>query len=232
MTCTCDVCLWSILFQCPICDDVILENNIQLIIHLCRHFNQQQQTNNSLHSPFEHINTKCSFCQSEFSNPYFLAMHIDDKHLYDISEYSCRICDDKHSSLYELMKHLNAFHGGLDMPYSCQICSFRTSIYADMIYHMDEIHKGTRFFLCPYCFMTIELPLTTMNSSTMLNGTLAYQHLAMHSTSNEHERTSHTKYQHCQRCLLHVPSLKEHLQRDHSSLPDSMKIGNPYRPCK
>ena len=110
-------------FQCPICDDVILENNIQLIIHLNQHIDSQRKKSNnssssssSNHSPFKHIDTKCSCCQSEFSNPYFLAMHIDDKHMGEMNDYSC---------LVELVQHLNLHHGGLEMPYSCQVCSMQ-----------------------------------------------------------------------------------------------------------
>ena len=196
-----------------------MENNIQLIIHLNQHIDSQRKKNNSSsasnHSPFEQIDTKCSYCQSEFSNPYFLAMHIEDKHMGEINDYSCRICDEHHSSLAELIEHLNLHHGGLEMPYSCQVCSFRTSIYADMIYHIDEIHKGTRYFFCSSCFLAIELPLITVNSMTLLNGTLAYKHLLLHENKIDQERTMPSKFQQCRKCQLHVPSIKDHLQRDH-----------------
>ncbi|CAF1332249.1 unnamed protein product [Adineta steineri] len=214
--------------QCPVCEDSIFDNNIQLITHLCQHFDQQDNTNNNnerklqSNSPFEQINTKCSHCQSEFSNPYFLAMHIDDKHMLEMSEYPCRICEQRHTSLLELIAHLNLCHCGLEMPYFCEVCSFRTSMHADMIYHIDEVHKGTRYFFCPYCFIAIELPLMT-NSSTMINGTLAYKHLLLHFNKVDQGRTIQSKFKHCRKCILHVASMKDHLQRDHLNIVDGIK---------
>ncbi|CAF2778923.1 unnamed protein product [Rotaria sp. Silwood2] len=212
--------------QCPVCEDLIFENNIQLINHLCQHFDQQQQNNNERqfqsNSPFEQINTKCLHCQSEFSNPYFLAIHIDDKHMFEMNEYPCRICEQRHTSLLELIAHLNLCHCGLEMPYFCEVCSFRTSIHADMIYHIDEVHKGTRHFFCPYCFLAIELPLM-INSTNILNGTLAYKHLLHHFNKVDQGRTIQSKFKHCRKCILHVASMKDHLQRDHLNIVDGMK---------
>jgi hypothetical protein len=196
-----------------------------LITHLCQHFDQQNNNNErqlQSTSPFEQINTKCSHCQSEFSNPYFLAMHIDDKHMHEMNEYPCRICEQRHTSLLELIAHLNLCHCGLEMPYFCEICSFRTSMHADMIYHIDEVHKGTRYFFCPFCFIAIELPLIT-NSSTMINGTLAYKHLLLHFNKVDQGRTLQSKYKHCRKCILHVASIKDHLQRDHLNIADGIK---------
>lgn len=139
-------------------------------------------------------------------------MHIDDKHWNEINVYSCRICHENHSSVSQLIKHLSNVHGNLDMPYCCQVCSFRTSIYADMIYHIDEIHKSTRYFFCQYCLITIELPVITINTMKVLNGTVAYEHLTLHWKSIEQNRTNQ-----CQKCLLHVSSIKDHLQNDHST---------------
>jgi hypothetical protein len=209
--------------QCPVCDDLIFDNNIQLITHLSQHFDQQN-TERPFHSnsPFEQINTKCSHCQSEFSNPYFLAMHIDDKHMFEMNEYPCRICEQHHTSLLELIAHLNLCHCGLEMPYFCEICSFRTSMHADMIYHIDEVHKGTRYFICPHCFIAIELPLM-VNSSNILNGTLAYKHLLLHFNKVDQGRTIQSKFKHCRKCVLHVASMKDHLQRDHLNIVDGIK---------
>lgn len=216
------------------CENLLFDNNIQLITHLCQHFDQQQQqtneTNNNseqpfppkTNAPFEQINTKCQHCQSEFSNPYFLAMHIDDKHMLEMNEYRCRICEQRHTSLLELIAHLNLCHCGLEMPYFCEVCSFRTSMHADMIYHIDEVHKGTRYFFCPYCFIAIELPLIA-NSSTILNGTLAYKHLLLHFNKVDQGRTTQSKFKHCRKCILHVASMKDHLQRDHLNIVDGIK---------
>ncbi|CAF3954181.1 unnamed protein product [Rotaria magnacalcarata] len=214
--------------QCPMCENLLFDNNIQLITHLCQHFDQQQNNNNeqqfqpNTNSPFEQINTKCSHCQSEFSNPYFLAIHIDDKHMLEMNEYRCRICEQRHTSLLELIAHLNLCHCGLEMPYFCEVCSFRTSMQADMIYHIDEVHKSTRYFFCPYCFIGIELPFIT-NSSTILNGTSAYKHLLLHFNKVDQGRTIQSKFKHCRKCVLHVSSMKDHLQRDHLNIVDGIK---------
>ena len=210
--------------QCPVCDELIFDNNIQLITHLCQHFDQQNHAERQFqsNSPFEQINTKCSHCQSEFSNPYFLAMHIDDKHMLEMNEYQCRICEQRHASLLELIAHLNLCHCGLEMPYFCEICSFRTSMHADMIYHIDEVHKGTRYFFCPYCFLAIEMPFMA-NSSNILNGTLAYKHLLLHFNKVDQGRTIQSKFKHCRKCILHVASMKDHLQRDHLNIVDGIK---------
>jgi hypothetical protein len=216
--------------QCPMCENILFDNNIQLITHLCQHFDQQQNDENNreqqfqpnINSPFEQINTKCPHCQSEFSNPYFLAMHIDDKHMLEMNEYRCRICEQRHTSLLELIAHLNLCHCGLEMPYFCDVCSFRTSMHADMIYHIDEVHKGTRYFFCPHCFIAIELPFIT-NSSTILNGTLAYKHLLLHFNKVDQGRTTSSKFKHCRKCVLHVSSMKDHLQRDHLNIVDGIK---------
>ena len=220
------------LLQCPVCEELILENNIQLITHLyqhfdqCQHQQQQQQDANECqvqsNSPFEQINTKCLHCQSEFSNPYFLAIHIDDKHMLEMNEYPCRICEQRHVSLLELIAHLNLCHCGLEMPYLCEVCSFRTSIHADMIYHIDEVHKGTRHFFCPYCFLAIELPFM-INSYNILDGTLAYKHLLLHFNKIDQGRTIQSKFKHCRKCVLHVASMKDHLQRDHLNIVDGIK---------
>ena len=174
---------------------------------------QHYKSSSNSSSPFEQINTKCSYCHSEFSNPYFLAIHIDDKHWNEMNVYPCRICEENHSSVSQLIKHLTHQHGGLDMPYTCQLCSFRTSIYGDMIYHIDETHKSTRYFFCQYCLLAIELPLMTINNTKVLNGTLAYEHLSLHWKSIEQNRTNQ-----CHRCLLHVSSIREHLQNDHAPI--------------
>ncbi|CAF1210762.1 unnamed protein product, partial [Adineta ricciae] len=217
--------------RCPVCEDTIFDNNIQLITHLCQHFDQQSSntTNNNnnerklqSNSPFEQINTKCPHCQSEFSNPYFLAMHIDDKHMLEMNEYPCRICEQRHASLLELIAHLNLCHCGLEMPYFCEVCSFRTSMHSDMIYHIDEVHKGTRYFFCPFCLVSIELPLMN-NSSTMMDGTLAYKHLLLHFNKVDQGRTIQSKFKHCRKCILHVASMKDHLQRDHLNIVDGIK---------
>jgi len=217
--------------QCPMCENLLFDNNIQLISHLCQHFDQQT-SNESNHqdslfpstnnSPFEQINTKCPHCQSEFSNPYFLAMHMDDKHMLEINDYRCRICEQQHKSLLELIAHLNLCHCGLEMPYFCEVCSFRTSMHADMIYHIDEVHKSTRNFFCPFCFIAIELPFSS-NSSTILNGTLAYKHLLLHFNKVDQGRTTQSKFKHCRKCILHVASMKDHLQRDHLNIVDGIK---------
>ncbi len=149
-------------------------------------------------------------------------MHIDDKHMLEINEYRCRICEQRHTSLLELVAHLNLCHCGLEMPYFCKICSFRTSMHADMIYHIDEVHKGTRYFFCPYCFIAMELPYIT-NSSTILNGTLAYKHLLLHFNKVDQGRTTQSKFKHCRKCVLHVASMKDHLQRDHLNIVDGIK---------
>ncbi|CAF3384500.1 unnamed protein product [Rotaria sp. Silwood1] len=213
--------------QCPMCENLLFDNNIQLITHLCQHFDQQnnheqQQFQPNTNSPFEQINTKCLHCQSEFSNPYFLAIHIDDKHMLEMNEYRCRICEQRHTSLLELIAHLNLCHCGLEMPYYCEVCSFRTSMHADMIYHIDEVHKGTRYFFCPYCFIAIELPFIT-NSSTIINGTLAYKHLLLHFNKVDQGRTIQSKFKHCRKCVLQVGSMKDHLQRDHLNIVDGIK---------
>ncbi|CAF2139692.1 unnamed protein product, partial [Rotaria magnacalcarata] len=214
--------------RCPVCDDQRFENNIQLINHLYQHFDQQQQQQNNderqfqSNSPFEQITTKCSHCQSEFSNPYFLAIHIDDKHMLEMNEYQCRICEQRHTSLLELIAHLNLCHCGLEMPYFCEVCSFRTSMHADMIYHIDEVHKSTRYFFCPYCFLAIELPFMT-NSSNTLNGSLAYKHLLLHFNKVDQGRIVQSKFKHCRKCILHIASMKDHLQRDHLNIVDGIK---------
>ena len=213
------------------CENLLFDNNIQLITHLCQHFDQQNQDENTgeqsfrphtTNSPFEQINTKCPHCQSEFSNPYFLAMHIDDKHMLEMNEYRCRICEQRHTSLLELIAHLNLCHCGLEMPYFCDVCSFRTSMHADMIYHIDEVHKGTRHFFCPYCFLALELPFMA-NSSLILNGTSAYKHLLLHFNKVDQGRTTSSKFKHCRKCVLHVASMKDHLQRDHLNIVDGIK---------
>ena len=104
------------------------------------------------------------------------------------------------SRLGELVQHLNVHHSGLEMPYSCQVCSFRTLIYADVICHIDEIHKRTRYFFCSSCFLAIELPLITINSMTLLNGSPACEHLLLH---------------------------EDHLQRDHLITADRKKWLTP-----
>ncbi|CAM4747330.1 unnamed protein product [Rotaria magnacalcarata] len=214
--------------RCPVCEDQRFENNIQLINHLYQHFDQQQQQQNNderqfqSNSPFEQITTKCSHCQSEFSNPYFLAIHIDDKHMLEMNEYQCRICEQRHTSLLELIAHLNLCHCGLEMPYFCEVCSFRTSMHADMIYHIDEVHKSTRYFFCPYCFLAIELPFMT-NSSNTLNGSLAYKHLLLHFNKVDQGRIVQSKFKHCRKCILHIASMKDHLQRDHLNIVDGIK---------
>ena len=103
-----------------------------MIIHLSHHFDQEQINENNhenqfqskTYSPFEQIDTKCPYCHSEFSNPYFLAMHTDNKHMLESNEYYCRICEQRHTSLLELIAHLNLCHCGLEMPYFCNVCSF------------------------------------------------------------------------------------------------------------
>ncbi|CAF0769283.1 unnamed protein product [Didymodactylos carnosus] len=215
--------------KCPACNETF-ENNIQLIIHLCKHFENKQQHDQQEQkekeredfiSPFNQIQTKCEQCRSEFSNPYYLYMHIDEKHMLDLNEYQCRICQQKHGSLLELIAHLNLCHCGLEMPYYCEVCTFRTSMYSDMIYHIDELHKNTRYFFCPYCFAAIQLPI--MNNSLVLNGSPAFKHLLMHFNKVDNGRVTQSKFKHCRKCTLHVRSIKDHLARDHLNIVDGIK---------
>ncbi|CAF0950763.1 unnamed protein product, partial [Didymodactylos carnosus] len=215
--------------KCSACNET-LENNIQLIIHLCKHFENKQQDEQQEQkeekredyiSPFNQIQTKCEQCRSEFSNPYYLYMHIDEKHMLNLNEYQCRICQQKHGSLLELIAHLNLCHCGLEMPYYCEVCTFRTSMYSDMIYHIDELHKNTRYFFCPYCFAAIQLPL--LNNSLFLNGSAAFKHLLLHFNKVDNGRATQSKFKHCRKCTLHVKSIKDHLTRDHLNIVDGIK---------
>ena len=50
---------------------------------------------------------------------------------------------------------------------------------------------------------------------TLLNGAPAYKHLLLHENKIDQDRMIPLKFQSCGKCRLHVPSIKDHLQRDH-----------------
>ncbi|CAM2704142.1 unnamed protein product [Rotaria socialis] len=200
--------------KCSICGEQSL-NNMSFIAHLCSHFEDDL----NYISPFDKIYRRCSVCHDEFSTPFQTLLHKDQEHMIEINEFRCRICQQNHHSLIDLFTHLNYTHIGLDMPYICDRCNYRTSMYEDMAYHIRQVHKGTQYFFCPYCFQSVLLP--TISNTNILNSTPAFRHVILHfdrieNSNNKQQRRIESLFKFCNRCTLHVKSLKEHYNYHHS----------------
>ncbi|UJR35562.1 hypothetical protein I4U23_028315 [Adineta vaga] len=199
--------------KCSICGEQS-SNNMSFIAHLCSHFEDDL----NYISPFDKLYRRCSVCHEEFSTPFQTLLHKDQEHLNETNEYRCRICQQNHHSLIDLFAHLNSIHIGLDMPYFCDRCHYRTSMYEDMAYHIRQVHKGTPYFFCPYCFQSVLLP--PMSDTNLLNSTPAFRHVILHfdriENSNKQQqqqqpqRRIESLFKFCNRCVLHVKSIKEH----------------------
>ncbi|CAF2093796.1 unnamed protein product [Rotaria magnacalcarata] len=199
--------------KCSICGEQSL-NNMSFIAHLCSHFEDDL----NYISPFDKIYRRCSVCHDEFSTPFQTLLHKDQEHMIEINEFRCRICQQNHHSLIDLFTHLNYTHIGLDMPYICDRCNYRTSMYEDMAYHIRQLHKGTQYFFCPYCFQSVLLP--TISNTNILNSTPAFRHVILHfdrieNSNNKQQRRIESLFKFCNRCTLHVKSLKEHYNYHH-----------------
>ncbi|CAF1147328.1 unnamed protein product [Adineta ricciae] len=199
--------------KCSICGEQST-NNMSFIAHLCSHFEDDL----NYISPFDKVYRRCSVCHEEFSTPFQTLLHKDQEHLYDTNEYRCRICQQNHPNLVDLFAHLNSVHIGLDMPYFCDQCHYRTSMYEDMAHHIRQIHKGTQYFFCPYCFQSVLLPMSDTN---LLNSIPAFRHVILHfdrienSNNKQQQRRIESLFKYCDRCVLHVKSVKEHYSYHH-----------------
>ncbi|CAF1242115.1 unnamed protein product [Adineta steineri] len=200
--------------KCSICGEQS-SNNMSFIAHLCSHFEDDL----NYISPFDKIYRRCSVCHEEFSTPFQTLLHKDQEHMTEINEFRCRICQQNYHSLVDLFAHLNYIHTGLDMPYFCDRCHYRTSMYEDMAYHIRRFHKGTQYFFCPYCFQSVLLP--PMSDTNILNSTPAFRHVILHfdrienSNNKQQQRRTESLFKYCNRCVLHVKSLKEHYNYHH-----------------
>ena len=132
-----------------------------------------------------------------------------------LGEYKCRICERQHTKLSDLIAHLNTTHVHQEMPYRCDACGFRTSFYADAIYHIKKEHKSTLRHFCPYCLKSLALPFNEKLGYAQCN--LFYAHLITHFNKHENDILMPSKCKHCQKCILHIRYMKEHLTSDHSS---------------
>lgn len=188
------------------------------IAHLCSHFEDD------LHyvSPFDKIYRRCSVCHEEFATPFQTLLHKDQVHLHETSDYRCRICQQTHSNAADLFAHLNYVHVGLDMPYFCDRCHYRTSMYEDMAHHIRQVHRATPYFFCPYCFQSVLLP--PMSDTNVLNSTPAFRHVILHfdriensNNKQQQQRRTESLFKYCNRCVLHVKSMKEHYSHHHPS---------------
>lgn len=133
-----------------------------------------------------------------------------------LNEYKCRICEKQHSKFSDLIDHLNKTHVSQEMPYKCDACGFRTSFYADAIYHIKKEHKSTLRHFCPYCLKSLILPYNEKQGYVQCNQ--FYSHLITHFNKHENEMLMPSKCKHCQKCILHVRFMKDHLCNDHMSL--------------
>lgn len=131
-----------------------------------------------------------------------------------LGEYKCRICELQHSKLSDLVAHLNHMHVSQEMPYRCDACGFRTSFYADAIYHIKKEHKSTLRHFCPYCLKSLSLPYNEKLGYVQCQ--LFYSHLITHFNKHENDTLQPSKCKHCQKCILHVRYMKDHLASDHS----------------
>jgi hypothetical protein len=144
-----------------------------------------------------------------------------------LGEYKCRICELQHSKLGELVAHLNHTHSNEEMPYRCDACGFRTSFYADAIYHIKKEHKSTLRHFCPYCLKSLSLPFSEKLGYVQCQ--LFYAHLITHFNKHENDTLQPSKCKHCQKCILHVRYMKEHLVNDHMPIVPGLnttKISN------
>ncbi|CAF3386515.1 unnamed protein product [Rotaria sp. Silwood1] len=194
--------------KCSICGEQS-SNNMSFIAHLCSHFEDDL----NYISPFDKVYRRCSICHDEFSTPFQTLLHKDQEHMIEINEFRCRICQQNHHSLLDLFTHLNYMHVGLDMPYICDRCNYRTSMYEDMAHHIRQVHKGTQYFFCPYCFQSVLLP--AISNTNILNSTPAFRHVILHfdrieNSNSKQQRRIESSFKYCNRCILHVKSLKEH----------------------
>lgn len=81
-----------------------------------------------------------------------------------------------------------------------------------------KVHRGTQYFFCPYCFQSVLLP--AISYTNILNSTPAFRHVIHHfdriENSNKQQRRIESSFKYCNRCVLHVKSLGEHLQVHHT----------------
>jgi hypothetical protein len=199
--------------KCNVCD-LILENNIELTSHICSHLESDSNTTNTYISPFDAVTTTCALCNSTFRQPFELIKHLDLKHMKELNEYKCRICEHQHSKLSELIAHLNRTHSHQEMPYKCDACGFRTSFYADAIYHIKKEHTSTLRHFCPYCLKSITLPYSKRLGHVQSN--MFYAHLITHFNKQEKDVLMPSKCKHCDKCILHVRHMRDHLMYDHN----------------
>ena len=120
--------------ECSICGEQS-SNNMSFVAHLCSHFEDDL----NYVSPFDKHFRRCSACHEEFSTPFQMFLHQDQRHMLDLGEYACRICQEHFGSLVDLFTHLNNVHPSIDMPYHCDRCFYRTSMYEDMTHHIRQV---------------------------------------------------------------------------------------------
>ena len=82
-----------------------------------------------------------------------------------------------------------------------------------------QVHKDTQYFFCPYCFQSVFLP--SISDTNLLNSTPAVRHVILHfdrienSNHKQQQRRIESLFKFCNRCVLHVKSLKEHYNYHH-----------------
>lgn len=218
--------------KCNICN-LILDNNIELTSHICSHLESSSSDPSGMStyiSPFDAVTTTCGVCDESFAQPFDLIKHLDQKHMKQLGEYKCRICELQHSKLSDLVAHLNQTHTHQEMPYRCDACGFRTSFYADAIYHIKKEHKNTLRHFCPYCLKSITLPFNEKIGYVQCQ--LFYSHLITHFNKHENDILQPSKCKHCQKCILHIRYMKDHLISDHSSIKTELDLNSPIKSLK
>lgn len=130
-----------------------------------------------------------------------------------LAEFKCRICEREHEKPHDLLAHLAEAHVSQEMPYACDACGFRTSFYADAIYHIKSEHASTLRYFCPYCLKSIGLQFNKKLGRVQSNA--FYDHLLTHFNDRENGEVTPSKCKHCDKCILHVRHLDEHMRTDH-----------------
>ena len=97
---------------------------------------------------------------------------------------------------------------------------FRLNFVFLSFFSFEKVHKNTQYFFCPYCFQSVHLP--SISDTNILNSTPAVHHVILHfdrienSNNKQQQRRTESSFKYCNRCILHVKSLKEHYTYHHS----------------
>lgn len=90
-------------------------------------------------------------------------------------------------------------------------------------YFLFKEHTNTLRHFCPYCLKSLVLPYSKKSGHVQVS--LFYAHLQTHFNKEESNKLVPSKCKHCQKCILHVRHMQEHLRFDHNVTEEP--IANP-----